>query len=363
MTEGAVTLNKEGIILYSNYRFAELVNLPLSKVIGQLFQSFIALPDQNRFVTIFNKGWKEDCKGEILLISGSKPVSVQLSLATLELENGFSLSAIITDLTTQNNAQQELKSKNNQLEEANLKLERSNNDLQQFASVASHDLQEPLRKIITFANIINDTLSDNSTEIAARYIEKILSASSRMRNLIHDILSYSRLSQDDNILKLTNLKLLIEEVQEDFELVLEEKKAKIIIHDLPEIEVNRGQMRQVFQNLISNSLKFSDKKRSPLITIKSERIGEPTFESRVREDGNYYRLTIQDNGIGFDEQYASGIFALFHRLHSKDSFEGTGIGLAITKKIIEKHKGLIMAKSKAGAGSSFIFILPAFQNT
>jgi two-component system CheB/CheR fusion protein len=121
MTEGAVTLNKEGIILYSNYRFAELVNLPLSKVIGQLFQSFIALPDQNRFVTIFNKGWKEDCKGEILLISGSQPVSVQLSLATLELENGFSLSAIITDLTTQNNAQQELKSKNNQLEEANLK--------------------------------------------------------------------------------------------------------------------------------------------------------------------------------------------------------------------------------------------------
>jgi two-component system CheB/CheR fusion protein len=226
--------------------------------------------------------------------------------------------------------------------------------------VASHDLQEPLRKIITFANIINDTLSDNSTEIAARYIEKILSASSRMRNLIHDILSYSRLSQDDNILKLTNLKLLIEEVQEDFELVLEEKKAKIIIHDLPEIEVNRGQMRQVFQNLISNSLKFSDKKRSPLITIKSERIGEPTFESRVREDGNYYRLTIQDNGIGFDEQYASGIFALFHRLHSKDSFEGTGIGLAITKKIIEKHKGLIMAKSKAGAGSSFIFYFARF---
>jgi signal transduction histidine kinase len=182
-----------------------------------------------------------------------------------------------------------------------------------------------------------------------------------MRNLIQDILSYSRLSQSDNINQLTDLTLLVEEVQDDFELVLEEKKARIITEDLPEVEVNRGQMRQVFQNLISNSLKFADKERSPLIIIKCERIDRLSFESPSQKDGNYYRITVEDNGIGFEEQYASGIFALFHRLHSKDLFEGTGIGLAITKKIIEKHKGLIKATSKAGTGSSFIFILPALQ--
>ena len=363
MTEGAVTLNKEGIILYGNYRFSELVQLPLSKVIGQPFQTFVALQDQKRFADIFSSGWKADCKGELLLTAAGKEVSVQISLAILELEDGLSLSAIITDLTKHNEAQQELKLKNRQLEEANLKLERSNNDLQQFASVASHDLQEPLRKIITFANIINDTFSGNSADIAARYVQKILSASGRMRNLIRDILSYSRLSQDNNMYELTNLTTLVEEVQDDFELVVEEKKARIIIDNLPEVQVNPGQIRQVFQNLISNSLKFCDKKRPPVIVISAERISRCDFNSPTQQDGKYYRVTIRDNGIGFDEQYASGIFALFHRLHSKDAFEGTGIGLAITQKIIEKHGGIIKASSEVNIGSSFTFILPALQNT
>jgi light-regulated signal transduction histidine kinase (bacteriophytochrome) len=229
--------------------------------------------------------------------------------------------------------------------------------------VASHDLQEPLRKIMTFANIIKDTSSANASSVDTRYIHKIISASQRMKNLIRDILSYSRLSQNENNFKLTNLTLLVEEVKDDFELLLEEKQAQIITIDLPEIEVNRGQMRQVFQNLISNALKFSDSERLPVITITSKKIEKPEFESETSDYGNFYCVTVSDNGIGFDDQYAVNIFSLFQRLHSKDTFEGTGIGLAITKKIIEKHKGLIKANSIVGKGSSFIFILPASQNT
>ena len=363
MTEGALTLNKEGIILYCNHRFAALINLPLSQVIGLSFATFIASPDKDRFHRIFTNGWKEDCKDEITLLTQGHEVPVQISLAILELENGFSLSAIITDLTKQKEAQRELRLKNLQLEEANHNLELSNNDLQQFASVASHDLQEPLRKIMTFANIIKDTSSANASSVDTRYIHKIISASQRMKNLIRDILSYSRLSQNENNFKLTNLTLLVEEVKDDFELLLEEKQAQIITIDLPEIEVNRGQMRQVFQNLISNALKFSDSERLPVITITSKKIEKPEFESETSDYGNFYCVTVSDNGIGFDDQYAVNIFSLFQRLHSKDTFEGTGIGLAITKKIIEKHKGLIKANSIVGKGSSFIFILPASQNT
>jgi two-component system, chemotaxis family, CheB/CheR fusion protein len=248
-----------------------------------------------------------------------------------------------------------------ELEEINTALEASNNDLQQFASVASHDLQEPLRKIQLFAKILQESHEDRSDSATYNYIEKIIRASERMRSLITNILNYSRLSADDNSYELTNLNELLNGILEDFELTIKEKKAIIHIDPLPSAEINPGQLRQVFQNLVSNSLKFNKPNAQPEITIAGYRLAKRSFMSMRDDNGPYCLITMTDNGIGFDPEFTNNIFNLFQRLHSKDKYEGTGIGLAITKKIIEKHNGLIRADSKENEGATFSIILPVYQ--
>jgi signal transduction histidine kinase len=145
-------------------------------------------------------------------------------------------------------------------------------------------------------------------------------------------------------------------------LMIEEKKARVIVGDLPSIDANKGQIRQVFQNIISNALKFATADVAPVIEIKSRRVNKKTFNSNDDADGPYWLISIKDNGIGFDEKHVQNIFSLFERLNSKDKYEGTGIGLAIAKKIIEKHNGIITAVSKPGKGAEFQMILPVTQN-
>ena len=193
------------------------------------------------------------------------------------------------------------------------------------------------------------------------YLEKIISSADRMKSLIIDILNYSRLSAEDGEFLPTDLNTVLKELLEDFELLIADKKATILFHNLPVVEVIRGQIRQVFQNLISNALKFSKDDVPPVIEIKARLLENKSFTSREQPTGPFCLLTIEDNGIGFDEKYAGIVFSLFQRLHAKDSFEGTGIGLAITKKIIEKHHGLIQVKSATGAGTIFMIILPLKQ--
>jgi signal transduction histidine kinase len=179
-----------------------------------------------------------------------------------------------------------------------------------------------------------------------------------MKTLIIDILNYSRLSTTDHQNQCVDLNELTHELENDFELVIQEKNASIIIGDLPCIEGVKGQIRQVFQNIINNALKFSRPGVSPKIEISSTFISERSFESEEVSKGPYCYIRIRDNGIGFDPKYINNIFALFERLNSKDKYEGTGIGLAIAKKVIEKHNGLITATSKPGEGSEFKIILP-----
>ncbi|GEO10765.1 sensor histidine kinase [Segetibacter aerophilus] len=361
MIEGAVTLNRQGIIVYSNSQFARMVNLPLSKVLGLPFSNFIAPPFINQFFDLFEKGWKEDCKGEISLVNQDKHIEFQLSFTTLELDEGVSLSIILTDLTQQKETQRQLKQNNLQLEEINRALEISNHDLQQFASVASHDLQEPLRKIQIYSNLLKEKFASQFSTSAGTYLQKIINSSERMRVLIQDILSFSRLSDKDNKFELTDLQALIKELLKDFEIVIEEKKATITVEELPMIEVNPGQIRQVFQNVISNALKFSRLGVNPVITISGARICDNLYDSEPDTKGAYACIHVKDNGIGFDEKYMSNVFTLFKRLHTKDEYEGTGIGLAITKRIIEKHNGSIIAKSTEGIGSDFVIVLPVKQ--
>jgi PAS domain S-box-containing protein len=278
MTEGAVTLNRQGLILYANSQFAQLVHMPLSQVIGVSFNEFIAPENKQQYKSLFTGCWENDCKAEVLLIAGKDRTPVQLSLTTLELEEGVSLSIILTDLTAQKAAQQQLEKNNLRLAEINQALEASNNDLQQFASVASHDLQEPIRKIHIFSNLIKDNGSNLSAQ-SLQYLEKIITSSSRMKTLILDVLNYSRLSANGQNAECIDLNELLAELAEDFELIIREKNATITFSNLHCIDVNRGQMRQVFQNIISNALKFSRPDKAPVIQITSKLLKERSFNS------------------------------------------------------------------------------------
>ena len=361
MTEGAVTLNQQGLILYCNSQFAFMAGLPLSQVIGISFEKFIIADDLFLYEESFKKCWEQDCKVELMLKTREGKAPVQLSLTTLELQEGRALSIIVTDLTAQKKTQQQLRENNIQLEEINHALELSNHDLQQFASIASHDLQEPLRKIHMFSNLLKSNSNALSQDLQT-YLQKIIDSSVRMRTLIVDILNYSRLSANDHVMDCIDLKEIVNELLEDFELMIEEKKARVIVGDLPSIDANKGQIRQVFQNIISNALKFATADVAPVIEIKSRRVNEKTFNSTEDSNGPYWLISIKDNGIGFDEKHVQNIFSLFERLNSKDKYEGTGIGLAIAKKIIEKHNGIITAVSKPGEGAEFQMILPVTQN-
>jgi signal transduction histidine kinase len=248
------------------------------------------------------------------------------------------------------------------LVEANKDLEASNHDLQQFASVASHDLKEPLRKIQVFSNILRDKFFPDQDNQLSTYLDKIIVSSKRMSKLINDLLDYSRLSQA-NLFELTDLNEIVKEILSDLELTIADKQAVFHCDHLPELVVIPGLIRQLFQNIISNALKFSKPGEIPIITITSECIENKKVRHKPEFSTSYCVIKISDNGIGFNEKYLDKIFTIFQRLNSKELYEGTGIGLAIAKKIVDKHYGEITAESKENEGATFIISLPVKQTT
>jgi signal transduction histidine kinase len=242
----------------------------------------------------------------------------------------------------------------------NKDLEARNSELAQYAYLASHDLQEPLRKIITFIKIIEEKYLKDIPD-AKLEMSKVITSSERMRNLINALLSYSKLSAG-SLFTLVNLNEVVKDALADLEITIKEKQAGINVSQLPQLEAIPGQMRQMFQNLISNALKFSKTNTPPVINIFSEPVNELSLEAAPDKNGKYVRIDISDNGIGLDESYIDKIFVIFQRLHGKTQYEGTGIGLAIVKKIIEKHNGIIGVKSTEGEGATFTIVLPVKQN-
>ncbi|MEP7256816.1 MAG: ATP-binding protein, partial [Flavitalea sp.] len=242
----------------------------------------------------------------------------------------------------------------------NTELEASNHDLQQYASVASHDLKEPLRKIQIYSDRIRRQFFQENPE-AMTYVEKIITSSQRMTILINDLLNYSKLS-GDGFFQVTDVNEILQELISDLEFLIAEKNASITTSGIPTLEVIPGQIRQLFQNIVSNSLKFSRKEAPPVIIIHAELVEHKLFDSPRSESGDFCRISIKDNGIGFNEIYKDKIFTMFQRLHSKEYFEGTGIGLAIVRKIIDKHNGIITVSSKENAGTTFVLVLPVSQH-
>jgi signal transduction histidine kinase/DNA-binding response OmpR family regulator len=246
-----------------------------------------------------------------------------------------------------------------ELSTKNQELETTNHELQQFAWVVSHDLKEPLRKIQAFCGIIRDKFLRGNEE-AESYLERTISSSNRMSTLINDLLDFSRLSVS-TLFQPTVLNTTIDELFHDFDTSINEKQAIVKRDELPVIDAVPTQMRQIFQNLISNALKFSRKGVPPVITITSQLIEHKAIHSPPSPNGKYCKIIVTDNGIGFDEKYLDRIFVIFQRLNNRTAYEGTGIGLAIAKKIVDKHNGLITATSKENEGTSFIIVLPIHQ--
>ncbi len=244
----------------------------------------------------------------------------------------------------------------NKIEELN----RSNNELEQFAYVASHDLQEPLRKIRSFGDRLVYKHSDLLDEDGKFNIQKMQDAAIRMQKLIDDLLGFSRLVRSENKFELTNLNELVASVLNDMDEIIKSKKAKIKVEKLPLIFSVPSQMHQLFQNIINNALKFSRKEVPPEITIHYAIVkGNEIKDIKPSNLNEYFhRFIISDNGIGFDEQYLDRIFIIFQRLHGKMEYGGTGIGLAVSKKIVLNHAGYITAKSRPDSGSSFYIYIP-----
>lgn len=243
-----------------------------------------------------------------------------------------------------------------ELRAKNEELELRNHELQQFSWVVSHDLKEPLRKISMLVKMMREKYL-SPDEKAIDYADRTVTAAERMSSLINDLLDYSRLSSKVATEK-TDLNEVLREVIADFDHLIEAKGAIVDVKPLPVITAVTSQLRQLFQNLIENALKFSQPDRQPRITISGERVATKDFDAVADPEGSFCRITVADNGIGFDEVYLEKIFVIFQSLHDRRDYEGTGIGLAIAKKIIEKHNGLITARSRVGEGATFIILLP-----
>ena len=268
-----------------------------------------------------------------------------------------------TDIQNQkifaNELERQVQERTKELAQNNIELEKTNKELEAFAYISSHDLQEPLRKIQTFATRLLDKEYNNLSENGKDHFRRMHNAAERMQTLINDLLAYSRTNTFERKYEKINLNKMIEEVKEDMQEELLQKNATLEAAQLCEINIIPFQFRQLLHNLISNSLKFSNPNRAPHLKIKNK-IGKGIEfkNNKLLDSTTYYHISISDNGIGFEQHFSEKIFELFQRLHGKNEYNGTGIGLAIVKKIVENHNGIITAKGQLNKGATFDIYLP-----
>ncbi len=365
------TADPSGSVDFVNRQFEYYTGLHHDEALGKGWEQVIHGEDLQRLLAAWDKAALTqsdfDCEVRVRIANGQLRWNLLRAKARMA-EKGKLISWVITNMDVHEQKvmnevlEEKVERRTLQLQEINRELESSNNDLQLFASVASHDLQEPLRKIHMFTKMVKDKHEQNLPADSLMYLGKVMQSATRMKALVNNILHFSKLSADSSGFELTDINQVVREVREDFEVIIKEKNASIVAADICPLEVIRSHIQQVFQNLIGNALKFNRPGVPPVIRICSRRVAARSFEAPEDDNGRWCRIEISDNGIGFDEQFRIKIFDLFQRLNSKDKYEGTGIGLAIVKKIIEKHNGAITADSIAGDGSIFIIILPLEQD-
>jgi light-regulated signal transduction histidine kinase (bacteriophytochrome) len=233
-----------------------------------------------------------------------------------------------------------------QLEDYSKELERSNRDLEDFAAIASHDLQEPLRKIMNFGDRLAAFFEEPNPDRARDYLGRIQRATQRMQEFIENLLEYSRITTRARPLELVELQRLIREVVTLFDIRLSNSGGEVSVGPMPNLMADEFQMRQLFQNLIGNAIKFRRPGVPPVVSVSAQELP------------GVYEITIEDNGVGFDEKHLDRIFKPFERLHARSEYEGSGMGLAICKKIVDRHGGTLSARSRPGEGTRFILSFP-----
>jgi PAS domain S-box-containing protein len=285
-----------------------------------------------------------------------KIVSTKAKVVTDANGNAVKIVGITRDVTRLRNVERER-------ERSIRELNRSNKELEEFAYIASHDLQEPIRKISTFGERLKAKFIDKLGTDGVLYLERIMASADNMRMLIDNLLEFSRTTRSSYAFEWINLQDIITNVKTDLELKIEETNASIVTATLPRLEAVASEMKQLFNNLLSNAIKFRDSSVAPIIHITSGKTTKTEKEEHhLPVDKEFFKIQVHDNGIGFEEEYADRIFQIFQRLHGKSEYPGSGIGLAICKKIVDNHNGIMYAESKPGSGATFVVILPEKQS-
>lgn len=343
---GMLMVNQSGVIVLVNSQIERLFQYDRKELLGQTIEMLVPLHSRERHpehrASFFaNPQARAMGSGRDLfgLRKDGMQVPVEIGLNPIMTEGERFVLASVVDIT-------ERKRSETLLQEKVLELQRSNEDLQQFAYVCSHDLQEPLRVISNYTQLLARRYKGKVLDQSAdEFIEFVVDATKRMQELINDLLLYSRVQTKGQEFHETNCSTVVELAVANLKMAITETCAEVNCEPLPTVKGDSSQLLQLFQNLISNAIKFRSK-ATPVINIRAE------------ESPNHWTISVADNGQGFDMKYASRIFIIFQRLHTKEMYPGSGIGLSVCKKIIERHGGRIWVESEPGIGTTFHFTLP-----
>ena len=359
--DGIITIDEDGSIESYNPACERIFGYLAEQVVGQNVKMLMPMATRERhdgYLSTYQQTGKRGIMGAGRHVTGQRAdgttVPLHLSVSEVSLGDRRIFTGIVRDIT-------ELQRAHAELEDFASRLARSNRDLDDFASIASHDLQEPLRKVTTFGDRLKAKCGGTLDEQGRDYLERMQNAARRMQTLIHDLLAFSRVTTKTQPFVPVDLGQVVGGVLSDLEVRIEELGAQIDVGELPTVDADPLQIQQLIQNLIGNALKFHRAGESPHVRISAAVVPAPVTEPGGESPGMQCRLEVADNGIGFEEKYRTRIFNVFQRLHGRDAYEGTGIGLAICRKIAERHNGTITAAAQPNEGATFTVLLPLRQ--